>query len=91
MADKAERIQIKDRGEWRLWLEMNHSTEDGIWLATFKKHCGEMYVPHSDTIDEALCFGWIDSLPRKLDEDRSLYGLRPERKAAGGRSEIKIA
>lgn len=62
MEDK-ERAQIENRSEWRSWLEANQVRKDGIWLVTFKKHMGEKYVPYNDVVEQALCLGWIDSLP----------------------------
>ena len=61
----------------------HHDRDDGIWLVTFKKHCGDKYVSSNDVIEEALCFGWIDSLPRKLDEDRTMLWLAPRKPGSG--------
>jgi uncharacterized protein YdeI (YjbR/CyaY-like superfamily) len=83
MLDQAERVQIESRGEWRTWLEKNHDRQSGIWLVTFKKHCGDKYVPYDDLVEEALCFGWIDSVTRKLDEDRSMLWLSPRKPGSG--------
>ncbi|GAB4439512.1 MAG: YdeI/OmpD-associated family protein [Anaerolineae bacterium] len=79
MADNSERVQIESRAEWRRWLAQNHQNEGGIWLVTFKKHCGDKYVSYDDIVEEALCFGLVDSLPRKLDEDRSMLWLAPRK------------
>ena len=77
--DERERIQVESRAEWRAWLAVNHAREEGVWLVRFKKHCGVKYVSTEDAIDEALCFGWIDSLPRKLDDDRTLLWFTPRK------------
>jgi uncharacterized protein YdeI (YjbR/CyaY-like superfamily) len=74
-----ERVQIESRAELRAWLEANHRREESIWLVTFKKHVADKYVPWDDVVEEALCFGWIDSLPRKLDGERSMLLLSPRR------------
>jgi uncharacterized protein YdeI (YjbR/CyaY-like superfamily) len=74
-----EPIEVVSRAEWRAWLEQNHLRNEGIWLVTYKKHCGEKHVPYEDVVEEALCFGWVDSLGRKLDEERSMLWLAPRR------------
>ena len=81
--DKGERVQIESRRVWRVWLEENHERQDGIWLVSFKKHCGDKYVSYDDIVEEALCFGWIDSVTRKLDEDRSMLWLSPRKPGSG--------
>ena len=82
--DDYERVKITNRDEWRQWLVENHSSRSqSIWLVTHKKHCGPtLYVPYSDIVEEALCFGWIDSVPRKLDNDRTMVLVSPRRKGS---------
>lgn len=87
MTNNEERVQVESRLEWRAWLEKNHQNESGVWLVIFKKHCGDKYVSYDDIVEEALCFGWVDSRPRKLDEDRSMLWLSP-RKAGSGWSKL---
>ena len=55
-------ISVPDRNAWRSWLEMNHASEDEVWLAYYKKHTGKSSVAYLDSVKEALCFGWIDGL-----------------------------
>lgn len=74
-----EQIQVESRAELRAWLEDNHSRSESIWLATFRQHVPDKHVPWDAIVEEALCFGWIDSLPRKLDADRSMLLLSPRR------------
>ncbi|MDX1409040.1 MAG: YdeI/OmpD-associated family protein [Saprospiraceae bacterium] len=57
---------------WRTWLERNHSASDSIWLIIFKKNSGISSVTYQEAVDEALCFGWVDSKPNKRD-DASYY------------------
>lgn len=73
------RFQIESRTELRAWLESNHTQSESIWLVTFKKHVAGKYVSWDEVVSEALCFGWIDSLPRKLDADRTMLLLSPRR------------
>ncbi len=59
----------KRRNEWRLWLKENHTLTEGIWLILAKKESGLPTVAINDAIEEALCYGWIDSVPNKLDKN----------------------
>lgn len=79
MKKQFEQVQVESRAAWRAWLAANHTQTDGIWLVTFKKQVADKYLPYDDIVEEALCFGWIDSLPRKLDEDRTMLFLSPRR------------
>lgn len=64
-ASKAETFYAKDRAEWREWLDKNHATSAGIWLIYYKKESGKPRVEYADAVEEALCFGWIDSVPMR--------------------------
>ena len=79
ISDDFQRLQITDRRQLRKWLAANHGQADGIWLVTFKKHGGARHVPYDAIVEEVLCFGWIDSLPRRLDDDRTMLFLSPRR------------
>jgi uncharacterized protein YdeI (YjbR/CyaY-like superfamily) len=83
MAPNGEQVQVESRQVWRQWLAANHDRPTGIWLVTFKKHCGDRYVAYNDVVEEALCFGWIDSLPRRLDADRTMLWLAPRQPGSG--------
>ena len=69
----------KTREEWREWLQENHTQDDGIWLIRYKKATGKPYVDVDESVEEALCFGWIDSLPRKLDDERTMLYVAPRK------------
>ncbi len=56
-----ETLYVKDREAWRTWLEMNRDSEKEIWLIYYKKHIGKPVISYDDSVEEALCFGWIDS------------------------------
>ncbi|MEJ1937473.1 YdeI/OmpD-associated family protein, partial [Nostoc sp. NIES-2111] len=77
--DQYERVQVESRAEWRAWLAANHGRTESIWLVTFKKGSGRGTVPYDDVVEEALAFGWVDSLPRSLDEQRTMLLLSPRR------------
>ena len=75
-----EQVEVTSREQWRTWLADNHTQTDSIWLVTYKKHTGSRYLPYDAIVEEALCFGWIDSLPRRLDADRTMLLLSPRRR-----------
>jgi uncharacterized protein YdeI (YjbR/CyaY-like superfamily) len=74
-----EQVYVKTRAAWRRWLARNHLRSAGIWLVFFRKHAGEPTLIYEDAVAEALCFGWIDSIIKKLDEDRYLRKFTPRR------------
>ena len=78
----AEQVEVRSRAELRDWLAANHGRPDSIWLVTWKKHTPH-HVSWDDIVEEALCFGWIDSQPRKLDQDRSMVRLSPRKSGSG--------
>ena len=69
----------KTKEQWRQWLEKNHTSSPGVWLIYYKKSTGKRSFSWSEAVDEALCFGWIDSLPRKLDEERAMLKFTPRK------------
>lgn len=75
--DKFHKLQVTSSEELHIWLAANHHQEDSVWLITFKKHCGEKYVPRWDVLDELIAFGWIDGVRRKLDADRTMQLISP--------------
>lgn len=83
MATNVPQLLIESRAEWRQWLALNHAQSDGVWLVTFKKHCGPKHVSYNDIVEEALCFGWIDSVAGKLDEDRTMLRFTPRKPGSG--------
>ena len=77
--DRFPHVTVRTREEWRAWLERHHTQEESIWLVRFKKGSGEPALSWDDAVDEALCFGWIDSAVRKLDDARTLLLMSPRR------------
>jgi uncharacterized protein YdeI (YjbR/CyaY-like superfamily) len=73
------RIQPATLADWRAWLSDNHTTSGSVWLIAFKKASGRAAFTFDEAIEEALCFGWIDSLPRKLDDERSMLLFSPRK------------
>jgi len=74
-----ELLDVRTRAAWRAWLAKHHATSPGVWLVLHKAHTGVPAIPHGDVTREALCFGWIDSLVRRLDEDRYAVKLTPRK------------
>jgi uncharacterized protein YdeI (YjbR/CyaY-like superfamily) len=68
---------------WRAWLEDHHDSEPEVWLVFYKQHTGRPSVAHADALDEALCYGWIDSLVKRLDDSR--YAIKFTPRKAGSR------
>lgn len=77
MRDYAK-VEVPDRAGLRAWLAAHHTQGEPVWLVTAKKG-NEGYIPYPDIVEEALCFGWIDSLPRALDATRSMLLLSPRK------------
>jgi len=68
--DEARLLYVTNRREWRDWLKKHYKLEKEVWLVYYKKHTGKPRIPYNDAVEEALCFGWIDSTVRRIDEDR---------------------
>jgi uncharacterized protein YdeI (YjbR/CyaY-like superfamily) len=78
LSDDRARVEIDSRPAWRRWLKKHHTQGESLWLVFWKKG-DPLHVPNGDIVEEALCFGWVDSLPRKLDGERSMLLLSPRR------------
>ena len=74
-----KQVYVKTRDEWRDWLTQNHDEGAGIWLVFFKKHTGKPTLEYDAAVEEALCFGWIDSIIKKLDEERYVRKFTPRK------------
>lgn len=72
-----------NRGEWRAWLAEHHDRPDGVWLVTYKKATGKPRLEYEESVEEALCFGWIDSKAQKLDDERSMLWFAPRKRGTG--------
>ena len=70
-------LLVEAQEEWRAWLEVKHEESSGVWLVSWKKATERPYVPFSDVVDEALCFGWVDSKINRLDEERAMRLFTP--------------
>ncbi|MEO6289333.1 MAG: YdeI/OmpD-associated family protein [Ginsengibacter sp.] len=69
----------KDRKAWRNWLQKNHAKEPGVWLINYKKGSGKTRVSWEHAVEEALCFGWIDSIAKPIDEEKYMQKFTPRK------------
>jgi uncharacterized protein YdeI (YjbR/CyaY-like superfamily) len=76
-------VHPKSVAAWRRWLERNHERAEGVWLVTYKKATGKARMTYEQAVEEALCWGWIDSRTRALDNERGMLWMAP-RKAKSG-------
>ena len=74
-----KKVQPKSRAAWREWLEKHHATSPGIWLVFAKKHTGLPTLSYEDAVQEALCFGWIDSLMKSIDDRFHMQMFTPRK------------
>lgn len=78
-----EIVEVRSREEWRAWLEAHHEQRESILLVTHRKGTSEHYIPYPEIVEEALCFGWIDSTKRRIDDTRSTLLISPRRPRSG--------
>jgi uncharacterized protein YdeI (YjbR/CyaY-like superfamily) len=72
-------LEVQNRRQWRSWLREHHDSESMIWLVFRKRHAAEKSISYDDSVEEALCFGWIDSLVKRLDDDRYARKFTPRK------------
>ena len=70
-------VDVRSRADWRQWLATHHADSPGIWLLRYKEHTGIETMSYEDLVCEALCHGWIDSLIKRVDEDRYAIKVTP--------------
>jgi uncharacterized protein YdeI (YjbR/CyaY-like superfamily) len=75
-------LYVTNRDDWRAWLEKNHETEKEVWLIYYKKHTNQPRIPYEDAVEEALCFGWIDSIVQKIDDERYAQKFTPRKNSS---------
>ena len=75
-------LRVTSRRQWRAWLTRHHTSSAGVWLVFYKAHTGVKSIPYEDTVREALCFGWIDSLVKRLDDDRYALKVTPRQRTS---------
>lgn len=77
------RIHPETRAEWRDWLEVHHDHCAGVWVIQWRTVTGRRRLSYDELVEEALCFGWIDSMMKKLDDERSMITMTPRRPTSG--------
>jgi uncharacterized protein YdeI (YjbR/CyaY-like superfamily) len=74
---KTDVLYVSDRDDWRSWLRENHNAKKEVWLIYYKKHAGKPSIPYEDSVEEALCFGWVDSIIKKIDDEKFARKFTP--------------
>ncbi len=74
-----KRVYVTNRDEWRDWLSRHHATEAEVWLIFYKKETSKPTIPYEAAVEEALCFGWIDSIIKKIDATRYARKFTPRK------------
>ena len=78
-ADRFDQVEVTSQAALRAWLEANHQQEESVWLVTHKKSVPDKYVDRWAVLDELICFGWIDGMRRKLNEDQTMQLISPRK------------
>jgi uncharacterized protein YdeI (YjbR/CyaY-like superfamily) len=87
-----ETLYFTNRAQWRDWLKKNYKEKKDAWLVYYKKHTGKPTIPYDDAVEEAICFGWIDSTVRRIDEERYKQRYTPRNiKSVWSDSNVKRA
>jgi uncharacterized protein YdeI (YjbR/CyaY-like superfamily) len=73
-------LYVSNRKQWRAWLAKNHKSSSEIWLIYYRKASGQPRIPYNDAVEEALCYGWIDSQYQAIDKDSFAQRFSPRRK-----------
>ena len=79
MAGSLITLDVRTRKQWRQWLAKHHVSSPGIWLVRHKEHTGVRSMSYEDLVSEALCFGWVDSLVKRLDDDCYAIKVTPRK------------
>ena len=77
-----ETLYVTDPRSWREWLRKNHKKKNEIWLVYYRKETGKPRISYDEAVEEALCFGWIDSTVRSLDDERFAQRFSPRKKTS---------
>src|SRR2546423_13033863 len=77
--DITKTLYVTSRDEWRAWLANHHATETEVWLIYYKKQSGRPRISYDDAVEEALCFGWIHSIGKRIDDEKYAQKITPRR------------
>lgn len=81
--EDAERVHAETVQAWRRWLKAHHPRPEGVWLVSWKKATGRPAMTYDEAVSQALCFGWVDSTPAKLDDERTMLCFAPRKRGSG--------
>lgn len=82
MVIEGESVHAETRDRWRVWLEANSASSSGVWLVSWRTATGRPQIGYEDAILEALCFGWVDSVQKPVDDERTALRFTPRRKGS---------
>ena len=88
--DTREHFEARDRAAWRAWLAERHATSPGVWVVTYKKSSGRPTLTYDALVEEALCFGWVDSRPGTVDALRTKLYVAPRKRGSGWAATNKV-
>lgn len=84
--ERFEQVEVASLSQLRAWLAANHEREEGVWLVRFKKNVPAKFIDRLDVLDELLCYGWVDGIARKLDDERTMQLISPRKQQAWAQS-----
>lgn len=82
MSESLETVRVDDRSAWRRWLRQHHGSSPGVWLLFRKKSTGRQRLSYEEALEEALCVGWIDSIVKRIDDERYMQKFTPRRQGS---------
>jgi uncharacterized protein YdeI (YjbR/CyaY-like superfamily) len=77
LIEMSQDLYVTDRESWRAWLRQNHDRNKEVWLIYYRKHAGKPSILYDDSVEEALCFGWVDSVIKKIDDEKFARKFTP--------------
>jgi uncharacterized protein YdeI (YjbR/CyaY-like superfamily) len=86
----APHVEADDRATWRAWLEANHASSSGAWLVTWRPSSGRQSLDYEAAVEEALCFGWVDSTGGRIDDERGKLYFAPRKPGSGWAATNKV-
>ena len=72
-------LYVANRRQWRSWLAKNYAKKKEVWLVYYRKSSGKLRIPYNDAVEEALCYGWIDSILKSIDKEKFAQRFTPRK------------
>ena len=82
-ASRPKQFTPRSRSAWRNWLLKSHADVEEVWVVFYKKGTGQPTISHNDAVEEALCFGWIDGIRKRVDDARYMHRFTPRKLNSG--------